>query len=376
MKRWMLCTVLLSAGVVVGLPNNAVSEMVPQGGALKTATNLEGIDLNDTTEDPGYAEAGEEIAKEASLGVIGVPAPLAKLKTIDGETIDLATIYGEKPVYIKFWATWCTPCRQQMPGFQHVYETLGDKLEVIAVNTGFSDDEASVRAFRDKFGLTMPVVIDDGTLSKLFHLNVTPQHVLIGRDATFAYIGHADNEQLENAIQQVISESNLVATATAASVEPEVVIRPGDLVPDISITLLSGENLPLKAQPDRILALAFFSSWCEWYLETSRPETSMACARVREEIENMTTTIPTLDWVGVSGGPWATEQDLVDYKKNNNVTIPLSLDTSDSLFRSFAIRDIPTIALINDSGRLIRLIGPEQTNVTGIIQSAIAEETK
>ena len=115
-------------------------------------------------EDPAYAAEGEHLGEAAGAHMIGQPAPPVAVTTIDGEKIDLGALYGKKPVYLKFWATWCVPCRQQMPGFEKIYESLGDKIQIIAVDIGLSDDEASVRAYRKKFGLRMPIVIDDGLL--------------------------------------------------------------------------------------------------------------------------------------------------------------------------------------------------------------------
>jgi thiol-disulfide isomerase/thioredoxin len=343
--------------------------------ASETATNFEGIDLSDTTEDPAYAEAGEKLTKGAMDSYIGTPAPWAKMTTIDGQEIDLESIYGKKPVYLKFWATWCTPCRQQMPGFEETYKSFGDEMEIIAVNIGYSDDEASVRAFRDKFGLTMPIVIDDGQLAKRFHVNVTPQHVLIGTDVRFAYFGHAENETLEQALQHVFAKHADTNAASAMQVKSEQMIQLGDKIPDRSITVLSGESIPLKAQPGHLLAVEFFSAWGAWYLESSRPETSKASARVREEIEEISTTTPKVDWLGIAGGLWTTEQDLTDYKTNYAVTIPLHFDQSNDLFRLFDIQKIPTVALINSDGSLVRLIGPTETNLTEIIQTTLAETT-
>ena len=69
-------------------------------------------------------ESGQGRAQAAGRPLIGLAGPDLALKTIDGKTIDLAKLYGRKPVYLKFWATWCVPCREQMPGFEHDYETL------------------------------------------------------------------------------------------------------------------------------------------------------------------------------------------------------------------------------------------------------------
>src|SRR5690554_6901591 len=81
----------------------------------------------------------------------------APIHLISGETVSLAEYQGEKPVYLKFWATWCQPCRQQMPHFQHVQEKYGDEIEVIGINLGLNDDLGSVKDTIAEFGLTMPI---------------------------------------------------------------------------------------------------------------------------------------------------------------------------------------------------------------------------
>ncbi len=366
----LLAVLLLSLAATPLFADEAATETPPPV-APKTATNLDNIDLNDTVEDPDYAAAGEELAKEAGSNVLREAAPLAKMTTIDGERIDLASIYGKKPVYLKFWATWCVPCRQQMPGFEATYKELGDKIQIVAVNIGYSDDEKSVRAFRDKYKLTMPIVIDDGTLTKLFHVNVTPQHVIIGKDVRFQYMGHAENDDLNAALAKVLAEEPDDATE-ARAVNMEQRVEVGATLPELSIALDNGQLAPLKAKPGRLLAVEFFSSWCEWYLETSRPDTSKACTRVREAIEEIATSLPDVDWLGISGGPWATAQDLADYRSNYNVTIPLALDSSGTFFRTFGVRDIPTVALIDDSARLVRIIDPDETDLPSAIRDTLA----
>ncbi len=187
---------------------NAVAASTP-------GTIVDDIDVHDTVEDPAYVVAGEQLAQDVAATVVGQTAPTAVMTTIDGETIDLGSIYGTKPVYIKFWATWCVPCRQQMPAFEKFFETHGDKIQVIALNIGLSDDEASVRALRDKYGLKMPIVMGDGSFAGLFHLSVTPQHMLIGKDARFAYVGHAEGPQLAEAITNVLTTTTVAKPAQA-----------------------------------------------------------------------------------------------------------------------------------------------------------------
>src|SRR3981189_262472 len=107
------------------------------------------------------ATSGQQLAESAGHSLIGKPAPRLVVTTIDGETIDLGRLYGKQAVYLKFWATWCVPCREQMPHFERTYETAGTDLAVIAVNTGFNDPIGDVRDYRRKMGLPSPIVGDE-----------------------------------------------------------------------------------------------------------------------------------------------------------------------------------------------------------------------
>jgi peroxiredoxin len=334
-----------------------------------TQTNFDGIDIKDTAEDPAYVAAGEAIIADNTSNIVGQPAPLATMTTIDGNTIDLADIYGKKPVYIKFWATWCVPCRQQMPGFETMFERFGGKIQVIAINIGLSDDEASVRAMREKYGLKMPIVMDDGRLASLFQLSVTPQHVLIGKDARFSFVGHAEDKRLNDALDDVIAAKDTAPTAPATE-HSSSVLRIGDTVQEMTANSIAGTPVKLGGvRPGRIQVVHFFSSWCEWYLEKTRPGTSKACARRRVEIEKIAGKASNVDWLGIAGGPWATTQDLLDYQKLHGVTIPLALDKSGILFRAFGIRSIPTIVLIAN-GRVVQVISErDAADISSAIES-------
>jgi thiol-disulfide isomerase/thioredoxin len=339
------------------------AEVSPQ--PERTATDFSTVNLSDTIEDPAYASAGEQLAKTAGALLVGKAAPLAVLNTIDGETIDLANVYGAKPVYIKFWATWCTPCRQQMPAFQQLYKTLGDQIQFVALNIGLSDDLASIRRFRETYGITMPVVVDDGRLAQLFNLRVTPQHVLIGRDARIAYFGHADNQALAESVQRVLNQPISRPPVRESGPSAQLVQTPSDL----TVTTTSGARVSLTtATPGRLRGVVLFSSWCEWYLATSRPATARACAARRLAVEQLAGVDRGVDWIGVAGGPWATTEDLASYQQTHKVTIPLALDSDGSVFRHFEIRDIPTVILL-DRGHIVRTVGPDDGELAAAISA-------
>jgi len=320
--------------------------------------------------DSSYDAEGARRAQDAGALLIGKPGPVAVLKTIDGEEIDLSKLYGKKPVYLKFWATWCVPCRQQMPGFEKIQKTLGDQIEVIAVNTGFSDDLDAVLAYRKELGLTMPIVIDDGSLAAELNLRVTPQHVLIDRSGRISYVGHLDDQALHAALQKALApEAQKTVQISTEQTDAAPVFALGDHVTGLQVTTIDGANIDLgETTSGKAKALVFFAPWCESYLEESRPQTSKACLRVRESVETMLGQ-RDIEWLGISSGLWATKADVLDYQKTTQTKLPLVLDANDALFRAFAIREIPSVVLIDAKGRVSKVVGPQDTQLRDAVQA-------
>src|SRR5262249_14961987 len=144
---------------------------------------------------------GQSLALDVGGHLIGTLAPRLRLRDIDGHLVDLGALVGQRPIYLKFWATWCVPCRAQMPHFEHAYREFGDKLAVVAVDVGLNDNENAIRNYRRELGLTMPIVMDDGELAVALNLRVTPQHVIIGRDGRVLYVSHLADGALDNALR-------------------------------------------------------------------------------------------------------------------------------------------------------------------------------
>jgi peroxiredoxin len=304
-----------------------------------------------------FSQEGQQRAESAGHSLIGSPAPRMVLKTIDGETIDLGKLYGKKAVYLKFWATWCVPCREQMPHFEKTFESRGSDLEVIAVNAGFNDSVEDVREYRKRLGIKMPIVIDDGTLGAALNLRVTPQHVVIGRDGRVQYVGHLANEPLEAAL---IAARGATTGAAAGKLVSNGLRGPGDSArrgvgdsaPEFSAAALDGTRFGDKGP----VVLVFLSPWCESYLEKSRAAMSARCRDVRTQVEELARQHPETRWLGVASGLWASPQDLNAYVTKYKVTIPLALDESGALFNSFHVRNVPTVIAINGRGVIAQRI--------------------
>jgi len=285
----------------------------------------------------------EEVAESAGAPLIGKYAPALTLKTLDGRTIDLARYYGKKPVYLKFWATWCVPCRLQMPHFENVEKTLGKDIEVVALDAGFNETRQAVVDYRKTMGLTMPIVIDDGRLADALNLRITPQHIVIGRDGRILHVGHLADAKLDKALKQAIAEK-------PADYAPAAAVKGAGPAAPVLKTL-GGAPLNLS-DGSKATVVFFFSPWCETYLKSSRPAMAAACLKAREEVTRLSAR-STARWVGVGAGLWASNKDLADYQQQHKLSLPLALDETGGFFRAYKIADVPTFVVFDKSGHVI-----------------------
>jgi peroxiredoxin len=90
----------------------------------------------------------------------GDAAPPLRLPTLDGAVVDLASFRG-KVVVVNFWATWCPPCVEEMPSLEKLHRALGPE-GLVVLGVSVDEDEAALRAFAQKVGVTFPTLRDPG----------------------------------------------------------------------------------------------------------------------------------------------------------------------------------------------------------------------
>lgn len=123
------------------------------------------------------AQAGHQVVPwRADLAV----PPLAATD-LDGRTWRLADLKG-RAVLLNFWASWCEPCRAEMPTLQQLAELYGPReLTVLAIN--FKQSAATAARFVKSTSLTLPVILDpEGALARQWEVSIFPTTVLIGAD--------------------------------------------------------------------------------------------------------------------------------------------------------------------------------------------------
>jgi len=113
----------------------------------------------------------------------GKSAPDFQLESLDGQTIKLSELRG-RPVLLNFWATWCGPCRMEMPFLQQVAEDEEWKvrgLVILAVNLG--EPASKAQAFVQEYGLSFTVLLDsDGGTGMLYNAQYIPTTYFIDND--------------------------------------------------------------------------------------------------------------------------------------------------------------------------------------------------
>jgi peroxiredoxin len=133
------------------------------------------------------ADAAAIADDSVALPQEGYVAPDFTLEALDGSVITLSELRG-RVVLINFWATWCPPCRAEMPAIQQVYEQYHEQgFEVLAVN--LQEQDAQMLAFIEARGLTFPVLPDrDGRVSNTYRITSLPTTFFVGRSGVIQEI--------------------------------------------------------------------------------------------------------------------------------------------------------------------------------------------
>ena len=317
-----------------------------------------------------WAQTGQERAETVGRDLVGELAPRLVVRTIDGDSIDLGALYDKQAVYLKFWATWCVPCRAQMGHFEEAYETAGPNLAVVGVNIGLNDSVESVRKAIAEDELTMPMVIDDGRLAAAFNLRVTPQHIVIGRGGRIEYVSHLADERLDRAVRdaQVTAVSDSSVGTTPESIRRYGV---GDTLPDFATQTLAGERFR-ALDVGRPTVLVFLSPWCEYYLAESRPAVAAGCKQAREQVAELAGAERRIRWLGVSLGLWSTPDELREYEAEYQPGIPLTMDESGEWFRAFEVTHMPTIVIADAAGVIVKRMEGYDAGLGAEVERAIA----
>lgn len=311
---------------------------------------------------PKVVDEGDALpfVEQARKDLVGRRAPAVSLELLDGSRVDLSTVLGKRPVYLKFWATWCVPCREQMPHLEETFKKHGDRLAVYAVDVGVDDPIDTVREFVGTQKLAVPVVYDrDGNVAHQYLLGVTPQHVLIDSAGIVRFVGHAVTSGLEKAIADVLEPAKDVKDA------PPVLA-----LPTPPLTLDDNSLFDLPAPRTGPLVLTFGALFCDSYIVDSRPAIGAACAAHVKAAEKLHQAHPKLRWITVAYPVWTSTEDIAEFRKRLGSTLPIGIDRGNAWFRTFAVRDPFTTIVIDPAGKELGRVDGDGTGLAALIARA------
>lgn len=140
----------------------------------------------------------------------GFSAPDFTLDLLGGGTVTLSDLRG-KPVVLNIWATWCPPCRKEMPAIEKVYRSYKDLgLVVIGLNLTSQDSEPAVSAFIQQLDLTFPIALDrDGSVGDRYQLMGLPTTFFIDRQGVIQAVvvgGPMSETLIQSKVEALLQE--------------------------------------------------------------------------------------------------------------------------------------------------------------------------
>jgi cytochrome c biogenesis protein CcmG/thiol:disulfide interchange protein DsbE len=151
-----------------------------------------------------FSIVGSFAASRQAARLVGQPLPPLTLTTLQGDTLNTNALHG-KPFALNFWATWCPPCRAEMPLLQAAH--TDGLLTVIGVN--HRESVETVAAFKNTTGVTFPIVLDDGNLSRAFGVSAYPTTIFMDATGTITavHMGGLSTQDIVDALRAIPSDS-------------------------------------------------------------------------------------------------------------------------------------------------------------------------
>lgn len=143
------------------------------------------------------------LATVAVAGSSSGPAPDFSLQSLDGSTVRLSDLKGQV-VLINFWATWCAPCREEMPLLDAIYQKY-NRLGVELLGINVEDDASGAQEYLNETPVTFPILFDpDGRVSKQYQVKAMPSTILVDRHGNVRHIHYGYKPGYENDYQDQI----------------------------------------------------------------------------------------------------------------------------------------------------------------------------
>jgi len=163
------------------------------------------VTKSDGTEPEEESENSEEVS---------YLAPDFTVTDMDGNSVSLSDKFG-KPIIVNFWASWCPPCKSEMPDFEEAFKEYGDEITFMMVNmTGGRETVESAKSFIEKSTYSFPVYFDtDSQAAMTYGVSSIPQTIFIDKDGNLtAYAqGMIDKNALDTGIGMIYNTNTTIS---------------------------------------------------------------------------------------------------------------------------------------------------------------------
>lgn len=148
-------------------------------------------------------------AQDLDLGIaVGEKAPGGPLQTLAGETVDLASYIGRKPVVIEFWATWCPNCKQLEPAMRAAMAKHAAEVDFVTVAVSVNQSLERVNAWQKANRLPGTLLYDrKGDVSGAYDVPATSYVVIVDKTGSIVYTGVGGTQNIEAAITRALQKA-------------------------------------------------------------------------------------------------------------------------------------------------------------------------
>lgn len=287
---------------------------------------------------------------------VGESAPDFELRSLDGRMMQLSNLRG-KPVLLNFWATWCAPCRLEMPWLAELDQQYRPRgVEIVGVSLDDPGGEQAVNKFIAERAVRYPILIGNSSVADLYGgVRFMPQSFFIDRDGKIVKIslGLTGKRDLEEALKSLMQnpgtgplEDRMTAQAATSHNVPKgsaYALIPADsraAAPDFTVTDLSGKAISLSQFRGKVVLLDFWavdSGGCKveipWYVAFDTTYRNQGLASIG------------IDMYGESPDVVRTFME----KAHMNYLVAIG---NDALGERFHVEEMPLTLLIDRSGRM------------------------
>ena len=210
-KKWSIvisALVVIIMGTIIVLLNKEIKEETEGIPGYEDA-GIENLPKDERERLPEDWQVATDTEKQGLAK--GDLAPDFELTTLAGDTVKLSDYRGKK-IMLNFWASWCPPCRSEMPHMENYYtdNKESDNMEILAVNMTKTEKNKveSAKEFVDEYKLTFPILLDeDSEVMKMYQIKVYPTSYIINEEGVIT-----DKVMLpldDTMIKKLIEESNV-----------------------------------------------------------------------------------------------------------------------------------------------------------------------